>query len=43
MVKAMIVHTQAFLTKKLTLNDNYILCALVELNDIVKYLNPELK
>ena len=33
----------SLLTKKLTLNDTYILCTLFELNDIVKNLNPELK
>jgi len=42
-MKAMIVHTQALLTKQLTLNDNCILCSLFELNDIAKNLNPELK
>jgi len=42
-MKAMIVHTQALLTKQLTLNDNCILCSLFELNDIVKNLNPDSK
>jgi len=39
-MKAMIVHTQALLTKQVTLNDNCILCSLFELNDIVKKIEP---
>ena len=42
-MEAMICVYTSLLTKKLTLNDNCILCTLYELNDIVKNLNPELK